>query len=98
MLLFIGSSLQEEEVLNLFSSDSLNLKKYALMQLRDDISEDQANLVKEYYREEKNIEIIWYGHNYSDLPIFLQKMNKSVQETAGWRDCCKMPPRRQTYR
>lgn len=38
VLLFIGSSLQEEEVLNLFSSDSLNLKKYALMQLRDDIS------------------------------------------------------------
>ena len=80
MLLFIGSSLQEEEVLNLFSSDSLNLKKYALMQLRDDISEDQANLVKEYYREEKNIEIIWYGHNYSDLPIFLQKMNKDISD------------------
>ena len=80
VLLFIGSSLQEEEVLNLFSSDSLNLKKYALMQLRDDISEDQANLVKEYYREEKNIEIIWYGHNYSDLPIFLQKMNKDISD------------------
>lgn len=77
VLLFIGSSLQEE-VLNLFSSDSLNLKKYALMQFRNDISEEQANLVKEYYREEKNIQIIWYGHNYSDLPLFLQKMNKDI--------------------
>ncbi|QLL68287.1 hypothetical protein GTO82_05305 [Lactobacillus johnsonii] len=48
------------------------------MQFRNDISEDQANLVKEYYREEKNIQIIWYGHNYSDLPLFLKKMNKDI--------------------
>lgn len=77
VLLYVGSSLQEEEILNFFNFDQPKLQKFALMKL--DMETDQANLVRDYYKAEKNIDIIWYGKRYSDLPKFLKLLNQDVR-------------------
>lgn len=80
VLMFVGSSLQEEEILNLFNFNSPKLQKFALMQYRPDMGSDQAQLVHDYYKTERDIDIIWYGKQYNDLPNFLAILNQDVQE------------------
>lgn len=80
VLLFIGSSLEEDEILNLFTFSSPSLKKFALMKYRSDFTFEQANKIKEYYRDEKGINIIWYGKDYGDLPQFLKEMKKDIDK------------------
>lgn len=80
VLLFIGSSLQEEEILHLFTFNEPKIKKYALMKYRKDLDQTGANLLKDYYEQEKKINIIWYGKKYADLPIFLSILNEDVNK------------------
>lgn len=80
VLLFVGSSLQEEEILNLFNFSNFDIKQYALMKYRNDFGPGQADIVKEYYKINKGVNIIWYGKEYNKLPVFLGLMNRDVNE------------------
>jgi hypothetical protein len=80
VLLFIGSSLQEEEILNLFTFNSPRLTKFALMNYRREFTPEQANIVKEYYKDKKDITILWYGRDYNDLPHFFKEVRKDVDK------------------
>ena len=78
VVLFVGCSMEEDEVLSILSIDNPNIKFYALMKYNMD--EDEKNndsffneFISEYYLDNKNVEVIWYGDKYSDLPEFLSK-------------------------
>ena len=74
VIVFIGSSLQEDEILS-----NLDLKEahaYALMKgYGDDLSNQ---MIEDYYKNKKNIEIIWYGDTYDELPTYLSRVVDEV--------------------
>lgn len=84
LILFVGSSLQEEEILHYLKNDNgTQLRKFALMKY--DFSdgragEYEAKLICDYYEQEKGIKIIWYGKNYNDLPRFLDILNDEINQ------------------
>lgn len=77
-VLFIGCSMEEEEVLSLFDFDNTSIKYFALMKYNNDnlnceIQKYFNSVVKSYYSR-RSIEFVWYGDNYSDLGEFLENV------------------------
>lgn len=77
-MVFIGCSLEEEEIMNLLSKKVKNIKLYALMK-RDD-NEDFNQFIRDYYSKKYDINIIWYGKNYNELPLFLEEFVNEIQQ------------------
>ncbi|MCJ1661034.1 SIR2 family protein [Staphylococcus sp. NRL 18/288] len=77
-MIFIGCSLEEEEIINLLSKKVQNIKLYALMKKND--NEDFNKFVKDYYYEKYNINIIWYGKKHNELPLFLEELVNEIQQ------------------
>lgn len=78
VIVFVGSSLQEQEVLHFFKDNKNNSTKYALMQYifpDEEIGKKEAQFIKDYYENNRQIKIIWYGKDYKDLPDFLELLN-----------------------
>lgn len=83
VIVFVGSSLQEQEVLHFFKDNKNNSTKYALMQYifpDEEIGKKEAQFIKDYYENNRQIKIIWYGKDYKDLPDFLELLNNKIEE------------------
>ena len=82
LVLFVGCSMEEDEVLSLFDFEYSNIKYYSLMKFNsqgsDIVLQKYYNeVIKEYYSS-KDIEFIWFGEEYDDLQYFLEKLLKDV--------------------
>lgn len=72
VLVFLGSSLQEDELLQ-----NLHPRKaYALM--KADSNQIGNELLGEYYGRKKDIKIIWYGQQFNELSPFVAKMVSKI--------------------
>lgn len=82
VIVFIGCSMEEDEVLNLLDIKETTTEFYALMKYTGAAySEEQKNnFLKEYYREEQNVNIVWYGDQYGDLPSFIELMIENIRD------------------
>lgn len=82
LVLFIGCSMEEDEVLSIFEFENTNIKYYSLMRYTKYSDEKIINdiyneKIKEYYQSRK-IKFIWYGLSYSDLQDFSHKIVEQV--------------------
>lgn len=75
-IIFLGCSLEEEEIMNLLSKKVKNVKLYALMKMNNNLYFN--NFIKEYYYKKYNINIVWYGSDYKDLPLFIESFINEV--------------------
>ncbi|UDM32154.1 SIR2 family protein [Lentilactobacillus laojiaonis] len=85
VIIYVGCSMEEDEVLNLLQFNELNIQYYALMKYDDNgyIPEEikfHNSVIQDYYIQEQNVNFIWYGNDYSDLPVFVSDLSKSVHD------------------
>ena len=74
---FIGSSMEEGEVLSLIPNNSKNI---AIMKADDDgESSDYIRKIKSnFYHNKNDTTVLWYGDNYDDLPSFIEKLKNDI--------------------
>ncbi|MEB7846610.1 SIR2 family protein [Staphylococcus equorum] len=77
-IVFLGCSLEEEEIMNLLSEKINNIKLYALMKNNNNAYFN--DIIKDYYNKKYNINIVWYGSDYKDLPSFLEEFINKVHQ------------------
>ncbi|MBO0432100.1 SIR2 family protein [Enterococcus sp. DIV0660C] len=82
VFLFVGCSMEEDEILALLKkikeSRVGGLKAYALMRLEDIHSIPVANdrkkkIIESYYLDEHNVDILWFGKEFEELAKFIAK-------------------------
>ncbi|ALS38453.1 hypothetical protein ABID30_002242 [Enterococcus rotai] len=76
IVLFLGSSMEEEEILSLLPATS---KNFAMMKTERNESPEFRNLYNQTYQNNNRTTIFWYGDDYDDLPKEVEKMVSSVQ-------------------
>ena len=83
-VLFIGAGLEEDEILSLLCEDS---KNYALMKSENTgnqrADEHFRDVIEGFFSLENHTQIIWYGKNYEDLPIFVEKLVSNINDKLG---------------
>ena len=83
-VLFIGASLEEDEILSLLHEGSRN---YALLKAEQTanpkVDEHYKIIVEEFFSSENHTQIIWYGDTFDDLPIFVDEMVSDINEELG---------------
>lgn len=85
LILFVGCSMEEDEILSLLDLKESNTKFYALMKYATDhfipkINEKKNSFVKQYYKDQHDVNIMWYGKQFSDLPSFIKKIIDALHE------------------
>lgn len=85
LLVFIGSSMEEDEVVSLLDTNRLGQHHIAFL-LSDDGTDKVGNNVRDlherYHSKENHTKIFWYGDKYEDLPVFINKLVNDVQQQA----------------
>ncbi|WP_407893694.1 SIR2 family protein [Lacticaseibacillus sp. N501-2] len=82
VFLFIGCSMEEEEVLSLLEIPGVQLVKYALMKYNS--SENSAadrfqnQKIADFYWAKRSVKFIWFGDKFSALPTFIETLVKRV--------------------
>ncbi|WP_185757699.1 SIR2 family protein, partial [Streptococcus mitis] len=83
-VLFIGAGLEEDEILSLLCEDS---KNYALMKSENTgnqrADEHFRDVIEGFFSSENHTQIIWYGKNYEDLPIFMENLVSDINDKLG---------------
>lgn len=81
LLIFVGSSLQEDDVLHFLNFKDVKINKYAIMLFRakgNKLDNVRSEKLKHYYLHKQGIQLIWYESSFDDLPKFLHKLNEDV--------------------
>lgn len=77
IVLFIGSSMEEDEILSLLPDTS---KNFALMKANSRQTEEFRDLFNQTFIEKYKTNIFWFGDKYSDLTKQIKKIVNAVQE------------------
>lgn len=83
LLIFVGSSLQEDNVLHFLNFENVKINKYAIMLFQANesrLDNVRSEKLKNYYLHEQGIQLIWYESSFDDLPKFLHKLNEDVTQ------------------
>jgi hypothetical protein len=83
LLISVGSSLQEDNVLHFFDFKNVKINKYAIMLFQANesgLDNVRSEKLKNYYLHEQGIQLIWYESSFDDLPKFLHKLNEDVTQ------------------
>ncbi|PFA53732.1 hypothetical protein CN391_05200 [Bacillus anthracis] len=86
-IIFIGCSMDEEEVLTLLDrTENSKAKYYAFLSDRSDVPSNNReifqNVEEEFFREKRNINVIRYGEDYTKLPSFIESfVDQLAQKT-----------------
>lgn len=83
MLVFVGSSMEEDEVLSLISNKD---NHFAIMKANDNLYKNGFfNTISSYNQDINNTKIFWYGNNFKDLPLFIEQLSNDVlDESDGY--------------
>lgn len=76
VVLFIGSSMEEEEILSLLPATTQN---FALMKADSGETQGFREIYNQTYQKNNNTTIFWYGDNYNELPVEVNKIVGAVQ-------------------
>lgn len=76
VVLFIGSSMEEEEILSLLPSTT---KNFALMKANSNEKDGFREIYNQTYQNNNNTTIFWYGDSYDDLPKKVAEIVKAIQ-------------------
>lgn len=76
VVLFLGSSMEEEEILSLLPATT---KNFALMKANSNETRIFRNLYNKTYQKNNNTTIFWYGDSYDSLGKKLNEIVSSVQ-------------------
>lgn len=85
-LVFIGSSMEEDEVLSLIPKESKNI---AILKTDDGCGPDGDYLRKvksKFFRDKNNTKVLWYGKKHSDLLYFVETLKNKVMEFGSRND------------
>ncbi|EQB4875353.1 SIR2 family protein [Enterococcus sp. C57] len=77
VVLFLGSSMEEEEILSLLPATT---KNFALMKANSNETNEFRKIYNQTYQKNNNTTIFWYGDNYKDLPDRINEIVTAVQE------------------
>lgn len=81
VVLFIGVSLEEDELLSLLFNENEN---FALMKTEKNIYDNVDNHlrvhIEEFFYEENYTKIFWYGDSFSDLPIVVKDIVTDIKD------------------
>ncbi|MGE7848076.1 SIR2 family protein [Bacillus cereus] len=86
-IVFIGCSMEEEEILALLDrTEGSEANYYTLLSERTELSSSNRqffqDVEEEFYREKRNINVIRYGSSHQELPDFIKKfVDKLVIKT-----------------
>ncbi|MGL5384112.1 MAG: SIR2 family protein [Culicoidibacterales bacterium] len=76
LIIFVGCSMEEDEVLSLLETQTKNAHFYALMkstsEYREEINLHKNTIIEKYYKEKHNVNVLFYGPDFSDLPKFIE--------------------------
>ncbi len=82
VFLFIGCSMQEEEVLSLLEIPRVQLVKYAFMKYNStgnsDVDKFQNRKIADFYWAKRLVKFIWFGDKFLALPTFIESLVKRV--------------------
>lgn len=81
LLIFIGSSMEEDEVLSLLSDGTT--KNIAFLKAeRTNVPGKKAirHLIEDYHSHTNNTQVYWYGSEFSDLAGFIEKLVDDVNK------------------
>ncbi|MDT0015284.1 SIR2 family protein [Listeria cossartiae] len=76
VVLFIGSSMEEEEILALLPATT---KNFALMKANSSETQGLREIYNQTYQNNNNTTIFWYGDSYDDLPGKVAEIVKVIQ-------------------
>lgn len=76
VVLFLGSSMEEEEILSLLPATA---KNFALMKANSSETDIFRNLYNKTYQNNNNTTIFWYGDSYDELDEKLNEIIAAVQ-------------------
>lgn len=89
LILFIGCSMEEDEILSILDLEDYSIKFYSLMKYSSNHHISQVNerenlFMKDYYKDQHNVKFMWYGDNFSNLPNFVKIIVEDIkkEETA----------------
>lgn len=87
LIIFIGCSMEEDEVLSFLDTNSDDTQYYALMKYDDNGRMDEElqsrnQIIHDYY-EQQGIQYIWYGDKFSDLPESIAEIVHLVHDSEG---------------
>lgn len=78
-IIFVGSSMEEEEILALLGNQA---NYFALMKRDTNVDSQIENHyhqeLEDYYLNDRSIKFVWYGRDFNDLPNFLENLNTDV--------------------
>ncbi|QVW88156.1 SIR2 family protein [Enterococcus faecium] len=77
VVLFLGSSMEEEEILSLLPSTT---KNFALMKANYNETSEFRDIYNQTYQKNNTTKIFWYGDTYEELPIKVTEIVKEVQK------------------
>lgn len=77
VVLFLGSSLEEDEIMSLLPQSAIN---FALMKANSWESEEYRQLYNESFQRNNNTSILWFGDNFEILPEVVEDIVKAVQK------------------
>ncbi|MEI3638670.1 SIR2 family protein [Lactococcus cremoris] len=77
VVLFLGSSLEEDEILSLLPQSAIN---FALMKANSWESDEYRQLYNESFQRHNNTSILWFGDNFESLPEVVENIVKAVQK------------------
>lgn len=101
-IIFIGCSMEEDEVLSILSPiKDEEVKYYALLKYDKNINihirEHYHKYFNDYMKSSRNVDIIWYGDEFNDLPkfcerfvndVFLKREENLSDTEIDWRILC----------
>ncbi|WBY93704.1 SIR2 family protein [Enterococcus casseliflavus] len=105
VVLFVGVSLEEDELLSLLIEEN---KNYALMKTDADTEVKVDNQLRKYtelfFEQENHTEIFWYGDSFNDLPqvvkqivIDIKEKNQSPIQDRFWQILTKLETPNEVY-
>lgn len=105
VVLFVGVSLEEDELLSLLIKDN---KNYALM--KADVSSEKEvdshlrKYTEKFFEQENHTEIFWYGDDFDDLPEVVKDLvtdikgkNLYPKQVAFWNRLTKLETSKEEY-
>lgn len=82
LMVFLGSSMEEEEVLSLLPDKENKTKHIAFMDsgnVYSDVDKYILEMKEKFFEENNNTRIFWYGDKYTCLPPFIRDLRNRVQ-------------------
>uniref|UniRef100_UPI0019695971 SIR2 family protein n=1 Tax=Listeria costaricensis TaxID=2026604 RepID=UPI0019695971 len=77
VVLFIGSSMEEDEILSLLPATT---KNFALMKANSNETQEFRELYNQTFQINNSTNIFWYGDSYNDLPKKVNEIVSAIQK------------------